>query len=306
MRIALLAVAVAAAAAMLGLGGCSGPAVLNSITPDDTYKLASNVVYDSTTGMKLDVYTPLNVAANAPVVVFILGGRWEQGTTYSKEKYRFVGEALAAKGFVAMIPDYRLYPQVKYPAFVDDCAHAVVWAHANARHYGGDAGKLVVLGHSAGAYNAAMLALDPAFMKRAGGERAWLRGMIGLAGPYDFLPITDPDLRDIFGPPENFESTQPILYADGSNPPMLLMAGEDDDVVLVKNTLNLYDRIKHNNGIVDKVIYPHLSHTKIVASLATRLQGEADVMKYVASFVERVSNAQTKPDNYGIQTTVPQ
>jgi len=286
----------------LALAGCSSTSMLNSITPDD-YKLATDIAYD-TNGDKLDVYTPPH-AQNAPVVLFFAGGRWEQDSTQPKEKYRFVGEALSAKGFIAIVPNYRTYPRVKFPAFIEDCARAVAWAHANAKYYGGDPGKIVVLGHQAGAYNAAMLALNPDYLKQAGGDRAWLRGMIGLAGPYDFLPITDPDLRDLFGPPENFDTTQPILYADGNNPPLLLMSGEDDDIVAVKNTNNLYDRIRRNNGTVDKVIYPHMSHQKIVSSLATRLQGQSDVMKYVVSFVERVTSAAPRQNNYGIQTSVP-
>ncbi|MDB5988055.1 MAG: alpha/beta hydrolase [Nevskia sp.] len=286
-----------------GVSGCSSNSMLNSITPDDDFRLATDIAYD-TNGDKLDVYTPPH-AQNAAVVVFIAGGRWEQASTLPKEKYRFVGEALSAKGFIAMVPNYRTYPQVKFPDFVEDCAKAVVWAHANAKYYGGDPNKIVVLGHSAGAYNAAMLALNADYMKRAGGDRAWLRGMIGLAGAYDFLPLTDPDLRDLFGPPENFETTQPILFADGSNPPMLLMAGEDDNIVNVSNTNNLYDRIKRNNGTVEKVIYPKMSTHKIISSLATRLQSQSDVMKYVVSFVQRTTAAPPKQNNYGIQTSIP-
>jgi acetyl esterase/lipase len=285
------------------VGGCSSTGALNSFAPDGDYKLASNIVYD-THGDKLDVYTPLN-AQNAPVVVFIPGGRWEQENTLPKEQYRFVGEALSAKGYIAVVPNYRTYPQVKFPDFISDCAKAVVWIHANAHYYGGDPAKIVVLGHDAGAYIAAMLALNPEYLKQAGGDRSWLRGMIGLAGPYDFLPITDPDLRDLFGPPESFEATQPILFADGSNPPMLLLAGDDDKIVEVKNTNNLYDRIKRNNGTVEKVIYPKMSHERILAALATRLQRESDVMTYIVGFVQRYTSGAPRANNFGIQTSVP-
>ncbi len=302
MRIVPLSSAILLGAA-LALGACTSNGMLNSFTPDDDYKLATDIAYD-TNGDKLDVYTPTH-AQNAPVVVFLPGGRWEQDSTLPKEKYRFVGQALSAKGFIAMVPNYRTYPQVRFPAFILDSARAVVWAHTNAKYYGGDASKIIVLGHDAGAYNAAMLALNPDYLKQAGGDRAWLRGAIGLAGAYDFLPITDPDLRDLFGPPESFEATQPILYADGGNPPMLLMSGQDDTIVPVSNTNNLYDRIRRNNGTVDKVIYPKMSHGRILETLATRLQSESDVMNYVVTFVQHNTGAPPKQNNYGIQTSIP-
>jgi len=295
--------------ALLLLSACSGQEILNRVTSDDGYQLASNVAYDDASALKLDVYSPVD-AKNAPVIVFFFGGRWEEG---SKEQYKFVGQALAARGFVAVIPNYRLYPQVKFPGFLTDCAKAVRWAHMNATRYGGDPNKLVVMGHSAGAYNAAMLALNPDFMKSAGGDRSWIRAMIGLAGPYDFLPITDPDLRDLFGPPESYDQTQPVLLVDGRNPPMLLMAGEDDETVFAKNSHSLASRIEKAGGPVETVFYPKMSHAKIIATIATsslaRLAvGQSDVMFYVNDFVRRNTSGapQRQNSNSGLQTIVPQ
>lgn len=299
---------VAALTAALLLAGCSGQRVLNSITTTSTYTLASNVPYDDVGGQLLDVYTPRDTR-NAPVVVFFFGGRWENGT---KDDFKFVGEALAARGFVAVLPNYRLYPQVKYREILGDSARAVVWARRNISRYGGNADKIVVMGHSSGAYNAAMITLDADLLKQAGGDRSWIRGMVGLAGPYDFLPITDPDLRDIFGPPETFEQSQPVFWVDGRNPPVLLLHGEDDETVQVKNTRNLAARIQRLGGPVETVIYPEMSHRKIIATLATsslaRLAvGKSDEMGYIADFVTRAVNARPKTpqEDYGIQTTVP-
>jgi acetyl esterase/lipase len=277
--------------AVLALAACSGLDTLNSLAPDEGYKTSTGIVFDDATGLRLDVYRPDKPAADpqgAPVVVFFYGGRWEDGT---REQYKFAGAALATRGFVAVVPDYRKYPQVRFPAFLIDSA------------------KLVLMGHSSGAYNAAMLALNPDYLKLGGADRAWLRGMIGLAGPYDFMPITDPDLRDIFGPPEDFEKSQPILQVDGRNPPMLLIHGEDDTTVLVKNTLNLYDRIRRANGTVEKVTYPHLSHGRIVASMSDStivgtLAGRTDLMTYVTEFIKRVtaSAPRSQQEQYGIET----
>lgn len=265
------------------LAACTGLGALNAITPERGYTLAEDVVYDGSTNMKLDVYAPTtDVGGGAPVVVFFYGGRWQSG---SKDDYRFVGQALAAQGYVAVIPDYRLYPDVRFPAFVEDSAKATRWARDNASRFRGDAAKLFVMGHSSGAYNAAMLALDPRFLTAVGGSRDWLSGMIGLAGPYDFLPIYDPTLRDIFGPPEKFQDTQPIFYVDGENPPLLLMAGQDDEIVSAENTNSLRRAVVSAGGAVDVVMYPKMSHEKLVSSLATRLQSSTDVMAHVVEFI---------------------
>lgn len=291
-------------ASLLALSACSSNQFLNATASDSGYTLSQNVVYDDTTGLKLDVYAPQQAAGNAPVVVFFFGGRWSAG---DKQEFKFVGQALAARGFVAVIPNYRLYPQVRYPDFLNDCARAVAWTHAHIGSYGGSAARIVLMGHSSGAYNAAMLALDPEFLARAGGNRSWVRGMIGLAGPYDFLPLTDPDLRDLFGPPESYEKTQPVFHVDGNNPPLLLMHGGKDETVDIKNTNSLFDRVKRAGGTADKVIYPKLDHGRILDVTATRMQDYADVMDKIDAFVQRVTvgNAPTSAQPSSIQTYVP-
>lgn len=290
-------------ASLLVLSGCSGTSALNSITPSRGYAQATNLPFDPATNLRLDVYTP-NSAKNAPVVLFVYGGRWSGG---NKEEYKWMGEALASRGFVAVLPNHRLYPQVRFPAFVDDTAKAVAWTHANVTTYGGSPDKIFVMGHSSGAHIAAMLAVKEEYMARAGGSRSWLRGVIGLAGPYDFLPITDPELRDMFGPPEKFELSQPILFAEGDNPPMLLMHGEDDEVVWVKNTRNLAAAVAKTGGKVETVIYPKMSHRQIVASMAKLFRGQVDVINHVSEFVNRWSVApqrdRTEPAESTLETT---
>ncbi len=281
------------------LAGCSGQKLLNTMTLETGYSRASNIIFDDATGLKTDVYSP-NGAVNAPVIVFFYGGRWSEG---NKELYEFVGAALAKQGFVAIVPEYRHYPAVKFPAFVSDSAKAVRWAHDNAARYGGDLHRLFVMGHSAGAYNAAMLAVDESYLQAVGGSRKWLAGMVGLAGPYDFLPFTDPDIIDIFGPPERFEATQPINHVDGQNPPMLLMHGENDTSVWPKNTRNFANKIRAVGGPVETVFYPKLSHAWIVATLSTLLQGQSDVMRYTKDFVLRKSGL--RPDLEPTPETLP-
>lgn len=279
---AVLAVAAAAAACQ---------PILNTLTPSGGYGVAHDVLFEPTERLRLDVYRPVE-ARNAPVVVFFYGGRWSRGV---RQDFRYVGEALASEGFVALIPDVRPYPKAKLAGFLQDAARAVAWAEQRASKYGGDPAKLFVMGHSSGAHLAAMLALDPAPLKAAGADRARLRGMIGLAGAYDFLPLVATDLRDMFGPPEQFELSQPISFVDGDNPPMLLLHGEDDDTIPVRNTESLAARLRHHGGPVETVIYPRLGHTWIIASLSSTLRGRTDVLEQVADFIRRKSNEPLRP-----------
>lgn len=271
----------------LFLSACASPAVLNRVAPETGYSIARDQRYDEATGLTLDVYSPIGVK-NAPTVVFFYGGRWTNG---DKADFRFVGQALASRGFVAVLPNYRKYPEVRFPTFVEDGAKAVKWARSNASRYGGSGNRLFVMGHSSGAHIAAMLALNEEYLKAVGGSRLWLKGMIGLAGPYDFMPITASDLRDLFGPVDRFAYSQPIFFVDGKNPPLLLMHGANDEIVEVKNTRNLARAVAKAGGAVETVIYDNLSHSLIIGSMGSFLRGRADVLDQVESFVKREADA---------------
>lgn len=273
------------------LGACSSAGMMNSMSSDVGFQLTESVPFDAATGLTADVYRPI-AARNAPVVVYFYGGRWSFG---DKSDFKFVGQALASRGYVVVIPNVRLYPQARFPDFVNDGARAVRWAKDNIGAYGGDRNNLFVMGHSSGAHIAAMLALDPQYMKAVGLQRPDLRGMIGLAGPYDFLPITAPDLRDIFGPPDRFPYTQPIYYTDGRNPPLLLMHGRNDETVPVSNTEKLARDVAKNGGAVDTVIYERLSHSMIIGSLASYMRGRADVLDEIEVFINRVIKQPQQP-----------
>jgi acetyl esterase/lipase len=268
----------ALALALVLTAGCSGQQLLNTLTPSSGYAFDAAVTYDAERRLTLDVYTPPN-ARGAPVVVYFYGGRWQDGTPAD---YRFVGQALASQGFVAVLPDYRHYPKVRFPEFVHDAARAVRWTQQQIARYGGDPEQVFVMGHSSGAHLAAMVALNPEYL---GPDRARLKGMIGLAGPYDFLPLTAPDLRDMFGPPERFPLSQPITYVDGDAPPLLLLHGANDETVGVHNTRNLAAAVNRAGGTAETVIYEKLDHPWIVAVLAAPLRGRADVLEQVARFV---------------------
>lgn len=279
-------------AALSTLIGCSGPAVVNGLTPSWGYDVTRDIAYGEQSRQKLDVYVPkgkpAQAQAGAPVVVYFYGGRWEEG---SKDQYKFLAQALTSRGYIAVIADYRLYPQVKFPGFVQDGAKALQWAHSNAAEYGGDADKLFVMGHSAGAHIAAMLALDGQYLQSVGGNRAWLSGMIGLAGPYDFLPLEAADLKDMFGPPARYSLSQPINYVDGNNPPLLLLHGLGDETVYPKNTRNLAKAVAEKGGPVAIKLYPGISHVRLVANLALPLRFTGDQLQDITGFIDEIAAA---------------
>jgi acetyl esterase/lipase len=218
-------------------------------------------------------------------VVFIYGGGWKDG---DKAMYRFVAAALAARGFLTVVPDYRLYPQVRFPAFLQDNAAAVAWTKAQIACYGGDPDRIFLMGHSAGAYNVAMLTLDKQWLRADGLDPDRdIAGMVGLAGPYDFLPLNDPELEDIFAPAGDLRLSQPITFARGDAPPMFLAAGTSDTTVLPRNTINLAAAIHRHGGRVEEKLYAGISHPMIVGVIAGPLRWIAPVMRDVTAFLRK-------------------
>ena len=235
------------AAVASGLSACSPLSLLNglnAITPGDSdaHRVASGVAYGPGPRQALDVWAPRSQSAvPRPVVVFFYGGAWNSG---SRGDYGFAGRAYAAKGFVAIVADYRLVPQVRFPAFVQDGAMAVKWTRDNAARFGGDPARLTLAGHSAGAYIGAMLALDPQWLRAAGVPSGTVRAAALLAGPYDFLPLTDIRAADAMGNWPRPQETQPIHYARADAPPLWLAAGTADTVVKPRNSAALAGRLQ--------------------------------------------------------------
>lgn len=273
------------AALLLGcaaLAGCSAPDLVNALTPRDGYAVRRDVAYGEERRRRLDVYLPNEAAADAPVVVFFYGGNWQSG---DRGDYRFVAQAFASRGYVTVVPDYGLYPPALFPSFLQDAAAAVAWTRDNLRAPGVER-PIFLVGHSAGAYIAAMLTLDERWLERAGAAGA-VRAAAGLAGPYDFLPLRDPALMEIFGPEDGRPQTQPINYVDGTEPPLLLIAGDADETVRPANTLRLAARIAERGGEVETRLYEGVGHIRLVAVFASPLRGLAPVLDDVDAFFKR-------------------
>ncbi|WP_306437082.1 alpha/beta hydrolase [Bordetella genomosp. 9] len=273
-----------ASPALIALVACSPLKVLNAFVPDnDGVRVIANMHYGTDPRQSMDVYVPRDVAA-PPVVVFFYGGSWSGG---SRAQYRFVGDALATRGILAVVADYRVYPLVTYPAFVEDAAAVVAWTLRNISTYGGDPRRVFVAGHSAGAYNAAMVALDPRWLGKAGATPAMLAGWIGIAGPYDFLPIVDEDIKPIFAFPNTPPDSQPLAYVSPSAPPTLLIAGTSDRVVdPVRNTDRLADALRAAHVPVLLKRYTRVGHGLAVGAFAWPLRWTAPVLEDVTDFVK--------------------
>ena len=258
--------------------------LFNAMMPKDrdSRRVASGIPYGDDPRQSLDVYAPRKSGPH-PMIVFFYGGAWDSG---HRQGYAFAARALAAKGFVVAVPDYRLVPQIHYPDFVRDGAAAVLWMRAHASDHGGDGGHILLAGHSAGAYIAAMLALDPEWL---GDAHAAVRGLVGLAGPYDFLPLDDPASIAAFGDWPDLEATQPIAYARPDSPPALLLHGEPDTRVKVRHSKALAAALAAAGSQVRLKLYPTLSHTMIVTSLAVPLRGKAPVLADIAAFAREVT-----------------
>lgn len=255
--------------------------LLNLLAPRSGIVVQKSVPYAAGGRRTLDIYSPAD-ATNAPVVVFFYGGSWQRG---QKETFRFVAATLASRGVVAAVPDYTLYPDGKFPTFLEDGAAAVAWAKANAARFGGDARRVVLMGHSAGAHIAAMLALDARWLGSHGLDpRKDVAGLVGLAGPYDFLPIKDPVIKVIFASDEP-EKTQPITFVAGGEAPTFLGFAPDDVTVRPGNSERLAAKLKAHGASVALTSYPRTNHVSILGAISPLLSFLAPVTADVSAFI---------------------
>ena len=273
------------------LTACSALDVLNATVPSDTYRNFANLPYGEHPRQRLDVYMPSQLLADralaaggAPLVVFFYGGSWSSG---DRADYRFVGEALASQGVAVVVADYRLSPEVRYPVFLQDSALATRWAFDNAQKYGADPTRIFVMGHSAGAYNAAMLALDKRWLSGVDSSPDKLAGWIGLAGPYDFLPIGDRKTQVAFEWPGTPPDSQALFHASSASPPALLLAPVNDSLVNTqRSTVGMAQSLRSSGVRVESELYDTVNHVTIVATMASVLSGRAPVLERVTAFVQ--------------------
>ena len=263
----------------------AGLAVVNLWAKAGDFEVAKNIAYGDHPLQALDVYMPQghHAVAKAPVILFFYGGCWGGCNTYEKAHYRFVADTLTTEGYVVAIADYRRYPEVLIEPILQDAALATAWVAENIESYGGDKNRIYLAGHSAGAHLAAMTLLDKNRLSAT--QQAQIAGFIGLAGPYDFLPLTEAYQEVLFGPPENYPSTQPINYVTGSEPPMLLLWGDADTSVFKQNIVNMEAKVAELGGTAQTHIYPNMSHIEILTRLARPFKNKSTVLADIRNFI---------------------
>ena len=270
----------------LGLSGCSPLALFDALGPRDKGGRIAlrDAAYGEDPRQRLDVFVPAVPEERAPVLVFFYGGSWNSG---SKDDYAFVAQAFAAQGFVTVLPDYRLYPQSRFPDFLEDGAAAIAWVRDNIAAHGGDPSRILLAGHSAGAYNAAMLGLDSSYLRRAGVDPRVIRAVAGLSGPYDFLPFDQKTSIDVFGQAPDPKATQPVTFASAHSPPAFLATGDTDTVVRPRNTASLAERLRSARVPVQE----RLDHADTLLALSITFRSKAPVLAEMSAFLRQHAGA---------------
>ncbi len=259
------------------LAGCSPAALLNTTVSRKGFTLEADIPYGANPRQKLDFYRPETPRPDGKAVIFFYGGSWDSG---AKSDYLFVAQALAARGIAAIVADYRLYPEVRFPAFIEDGALAVRWAADKV-----GTNKLFLMGHSAGAQIALMLAVNTPYLAAAGVDRMKLRGVIGLSGPYAILPLTSRKLQDIFGGPSRPE-TQPITFAKAPLPPALFVHGTGDTIVKAANSERLAAAWRTAGAPVELKLYPDVDHVDVVGAFSDLLRARAPTLADVTAYID--------------------
>jgi acetyl esterase/lipase len=284
---------VAALAVLTALVGLVTPMALPTpgeifsfFVADQGVAITRNQSFGSNTRHKLDIYRPKSSCPDGAIVIFWYGGNWTNG---DRSTYGFAGAALAARGITTIVPDYRHYPETKFPGFVDDAALAYAWVVKNIAQANGKVRPVFVMGHSAGAHTAALIAYDQSYIARAGAGLPKPAGLIGLAGPYAFDPTTWPSTKDIFATAKSADSARPVAFVKPGAPPALLLHGADDTTVKLYNTRDLAAALKAVNTPVETAEYPGIGHVGLVLTLAAPLRWRAPTLNAAVSFVKRMA-----------------
>lgn len=253
---------------------------------DGEARLAARARYGNDPAQVAEMYVPRTARGPVPLVVFIHGGSWASGRP---QDYRFMARTLAAHGYGVVLPGYRLFPAVRYPAMLEDAAAALAWTVRHAAGHGGDPARIVVMGHSAGAYNAVMVALEPRWLAAHGLSPALLKGAVGLAGPYDFLPLDTEATIDSFGQAPDLAPTQPVNHARADAPPLLLVTGDADTRVKPRNAIALARAMTEAGAPTEAVLLEGLTHEGIIMKFARPFAGDTRPLDTVLPFLARVT-----------------
>lgn len=288
-----------AAAELVDRLGWSPVALLNTVDRlypgrgDRARRAAEAVRYGPHARHHLDVWVPSRPdTARLPVVLFFYGGGWHAG---ERGDYGFAAAAYAAQGFVAVIADYRLVPEVRFPDFLEDAALALRWVWQHIAHYGGDPARIAVAGHSAGAYIAAMLALDPRWLAAVQLPPTTIKAGVLLSGPFDFAPFREWRGRATFGTYPDPADTQPINHVRPDAPPLLLQHGSSDRLVYAKNSRSLSQRLASVGAPHQLRIYQGCDHAGTAVALSRPFRNRYPVLADAVAFLRSALLLPTSP-----------
>jgi acetyl esterase/lipase len=268
-------------------------------------RIAEGIAYGSAPIQRVDVYAPSGAATDdrKPVVIWFHGGGWNNG---GRPQYAFAGRAFSGKGFVTVVVGYRLAQEGKFPVFMEDAAAAIRWTHANIARYGGDPDRIILAGHSAGGHIAALAALDESWLGDLARPGGAIRGVVGIAGAYDFLPFEpDGSAQKYLGHTRPLSRTQPVAYARGTAPPMLLLWGDADTIVYRRNITGLEAALRRSGGSVDSIVYPGIDHSEIVMALSRPYRDVAPVLGDAVRFARRVTTQRVASNQPQAATDAP-
>ena len=263
---------------------------INSLWPGDggVERVGDGITFSEKTGQKLDIWAKPGGDTKKPVVIFFYGGGWANG---ARDHYGWAGKAFAAKDFIAVVPDYRKVPQVRFPAFVEDGADAIKWVRDNIDRYGGDPARITLSGHSAGAHIAMMLTLDQHYLADLGVDPKIIRATVGLSGPYDFLPLDSRRSINAMSKWPRLEETQPIHFARADAPPIMVVTSTEDDTVKPRNAILLSEKLHSLGAFVDFRVYQGLNHEAVAMALSKPFRGTAPVLDTSVAFLKTHSQA---------------
>jgi len=277
--------AIALISAVTALSGCSPLVLLDRVVPHSGYEVVADIPYGPDPRHRLDVYVPIRTDPDAPVIVFFYGGSWKSG---DRAQYRFVGQTFASRGYITVVADYRLFPQVRFPDFVSDGASAVRWVHRSIARFGGNGSSMVLMGHSAGAHIAALLALDRVYLETADVPPKAVSGLIGLAGPYSFDPLRYSSISPVFKHAKHVDDARPVTFADRNAPRSLLLHGLDDWTVNPRNSESLTAALIEANAPAQYVPLEDVGHAGILIALSLPFRRSAPVLDNVFAFLMSV------------------
>jgi acetyl esterase/lipase len=262
------------------------PALLSALVAEGGATVDTGIAYGPEPRHRLDIYRPAEAAPTGPIALFLYGGSWRSG---ERATFSFVGAALAKRGITAVIPDYRLFPEAAFPGFVEDAALAYAWTFRNLARSAGR--SIALIGHSAGAHIAALLAFDAHYLAAQGPDVAPPIAFVGLAGPYAFDPTTWPTTRTIFATAPNADAARPIAFARADAPPSLLMHGLGDDVVELYNLRDFAKALREKGASVESEEFDGIGHLGILAAIARPFRWRAPVLDKTAAFILRHAGA---------------